>query len=209
MSSVKEIKNIRQLWVDMANKALAEHDLTPLDARSFRDQGLDRLPTIKMGVDATNMERKGINTDKGNENRAISIINKRKQRTEANEILNGQLQKVKNSTESLEKTQRSLIGRLDALNELSKSLGQENLTIKKENKKLIDTNDKQATLIESLEKELTDQPPPAPLMTTQAEQELLELLNKKDSLINKQKGMIDGLSTTVETLSLQISELDL
>ncbi|ALF60900.1 hypothetical protein AOC03_11960 (plasmid) [Psychrobacter urativorans] len=77
-SSIQEIKDIRQLWVDMANKALVELDITPLDARSFKDQGLDRLPTIKMGVDATHMERKGIKTDKGNENRAIRVINQRK-----------------------------------------------------------------------------------------------------------------------------------
>ena len=80
-SSIQEIKEIRQLWVDMANNALAELDVTPLDARSFKDQGLDRLPTVKMGVDATNMERKGINTDKGNENRAIHVINQRKEFT--------------------------------------------------------------------------------------------------------------------------------
>jgi hypothetical protein len=80
-SSIDEIKEIRQLWVDMANSALAELDVTPLDARSFKDQGLDRLPTVKMGVDATNMERKGINTDKGNENRAIHVINQRKEFT--------------------------------------------------------------------------------------------------------------------------------
>ena len=80
-SSIQEIKEIRQLWVDMANKALVGLDLTELDARSFKDQGLDRLPTVKMGVDATNMERKGINTDKGNDNRAIHVINQRKEFT--------------------------------------------------------------------------------------------------------------------------------
>ena len=80
-SSIKEIKDIRQLWVDMANKALVGLDLIELDARSFKAQGLDRLPTVKMGVDATNMERKGINTDKGNENRAVYVINQRKEFT--------------------------------------------------------------------------------------------------------------------------------
>lgn len=58
-SSIKEIKDIRQLWVDMANKALVGLDVMELDARSFKAQGVDRLPTVKMGVDATNMERKG------------------------------------------------------------------------------------------------------------------------------------------------------
>ena len=80
-SSIKEIKDIRQLWVDMANKALAGLDLAALDARSFKDQGLDRLPTVKMGVDATNMERKGINTEQGNKNRAIHVVNQRKEFT--------------------------------------------------------------------------------------------------------------------------------
>jgi len=80
-SSIKEIKDIRQLWVDMANKALVGLDLIELDARSFKAQGLDRLPTVKMGVDATNMERKGINTDKGNVNRAIHVINQRREFT--------------------------------------------------------------------------------------------------------------------------------
>lgn len=80
-SSIKEIKDIRQLWVDMANKALVGLDLVALDARSFKDQGLDRLPTVKMGIDATNMERKGINTENGNKNRAIHVINQRKEFT--------------------------------------------------------------------------------------------------------------------------------
>lgn len=80
-SSIKEIKDIRQLWVDMANKALVGLDVMELDARSFKAQGLDRLPTVKMGVDATNMERKGINTEKGNKNRAIHVINQRKEFT--------------------------------------------------------------------------------------------------------------------------------
>ena len=78
-SSIQEIKDIRQLWVDMANKALVGLGLAKLDARSFKDQGLDRLPTIKMGVDATNMERKGINTEQGNKNRAIHVVNQRKE----------------------------------------------------------------------------------------------------------------------------------
>ncbi|WP_201538636.1 MobA/MobL family protein, partial [Psychrobacter sanguinis] len=80
-SSIQEIKDIRQLWVDMANKALVGLGLAKLDARSFKDQGLDRLPTIKMGVDATNMERKGINTEQGNKNRAIHVVNQRKEFT--------------------------------------------------------------------------------------------------------------------------------
>ena len=75
-SSMKEIKRIRKMWVDTANVILAEKNLPLMDARSYKDQGLDQQPTIKMGVEATAMERLGVTTEKGNTNRAIKERNK-------------------------------------------------------------------------------------------------------------------------------------
>lgn len=75
-SSMQEIKRIREMWVDTANKVLAQYHLPLMDARSYQDQGLDQQPTIKMGVEATAMERRGITTEKGNTNRAIKVRNK-------------------------------------------------------------------------------------------------------------------------------------
>ena len=75
-SSMQEIKRIREMWVDTANKVLAEYHLPLMDARSYKDQGLYQQPTIKMGVEATAMERRGITTEKGNTNRAIKARNK-------------------------------------------------------------------------------------------------------------------------------------
>ncbi|MGP9599855.1 MobA/MobL family protein [Psychrobacter sp. AOP42-A1-21] len=75
-SSMQEIKRIREIWVDTANKVLAQYHLPLMDARSYKDQGLDQQPTIKMGVEATAMERRGITTEKGNTNRAIKARNK-------------------------------------------------------------------------------------------------------------------------------------
>ncbi|WP_201509834.1 MobA/MobL family protein [Psychrobacter alimentarius] len=75
-SSMKEIKRIRKMWVDTANVILAEKNLPLMDARSYKDQELDQQPTIKMGVEATAMERLGITTEKGNINRAIIARNK-------------------------------------------------------------------------------------------------------------------------------------
>lgn len=75
-SSMQEIKRIREMWVDTANKVLAEYHLPLMDARSYKDQGLDQQPTIKMGVEATAMERRGITTEKGNTNRTIKARNK-------------------------------------------------------------------------------------------------------------------------------------
>lgn len=74
--SSDEIKEVRQLWVDIANKKLVEHQLEKMDARSFKDRKIDRLPTVKMGVAATAMERRGIRTDLGNANRLIIERNK-------------------------------------------------------------------------------------------------------------------------------------
>lgn len=74
-SSMQEIKRVREMWVDTANKVLAQHHLPLMDARSYKDQGLDQQPTIKMGVEATAMERRGITTEKGNTNRAIKARN--------------------------------------------------------------------------------------------------------------------------------------
>lgn len=75
-SSMQEIKRIREMWVDTANKVLAQHHLPLMDARSYKDQELDQQPTIKMGVEATAMERRGITTEKGDTNRAIKARNK-------------------------------------------------------------------------------------------------------------------------------------
>ena len=75
-SSMKEIKRIREMWVDTANKVLAQYHLPLMDARSYKDQGLDQQPTIKMGVEATAMERRGITTELGDINRAIIARNK-------------------------------------------------------------------------------------------------------------------------------------
>ena len=46
-----------------------------MDERSYKDQGLDQQPTIKMGVEATAMERRGITTQKGETNRKIRARN--------------------------------------------------------------------------------------------------------------------------------------
>ena len=47
-----------------------------IDHRSYKRQGVEQLPTVHLGVAATRMERRGISTDKGNINRAISADNK-------------------------------------------------------------------------------------------------------------------------------------
>lgn len=67
----------RKAWADYTNKALeAAGRPERIDHRSYKRQGVERIPTIHMGVAATRMERRGISTDKGNVNRQIAADNK-------------------------------------------------------------------------------------------------------------------------------------
>ena len=46
-----------------------------MDHRSYQRQGIEQIPTIHLGVAATQMEKKGIATDRGNINREIKHQN--------------------------------------------------------------------------------------------------------------------------------------
>ena len=53
-----EIERVRALWAVVANRHLEEAGQQPtLDHRSFKDQGIDREPTLHMGPVATALER--------------------------------------------------------------------------------------------------------------------------------------------------------
>lgn len=75
-STQAQITSIRKDWAEYTNHHLrkAGLDIT-IDHRSHKERGLEIAPTIKMGVAATAMERRGIETNKGNFNRAIQQAN--------------------------------------------------------------------------------------------------------------------------------------
>ena len=76
LSNQDELKEIRKAWADLTNEYLAEHGIAErIDHRSHKDRGLDTLPTVKMGWQATELERQGIRTDVGNKNRDIKAYN--------------------------------------------------------------------------------------------------------------------------------------
>ena len=52
-----EIKTVRQIWEQIANEKLAEHDHKLIDSRSYAAQGIDIEPQLKMGSVATKLER--------------------------------------------------------------------------------------------------------------------------------------------------------
>jgi hypothetical protein len=46
-----------------------------IDHRSYAEQGVDQIPTIHLGVSATQLERRGIRTERGDINRAVAVGN--------------------------------------------------------------------------------------------------------------------------------------
>ncbi|WP_347500249.1 MobQ family relaxase [Ruminococcus albus] len=61
----------RERWADWCNHKLYFVSDARVDHRSYKDQGIDRLPQIHLGVEVCAVERKGFKTDKGNKNRRI------------------------------------------------------------------------------------------------------------------------------------------
>ena len=67
----------RAAWAAYTNQALeAAGRPERIDHRSYKRQGVDKIPTVHMGPAASQMERRGIATEKGNINREIAADNK-------------------------------------------------------------------------------------------------------------------------------------
>ena len=67
----------RRAWADLANEFLAQNNRPErIDHRSYERQGIDQLPTVHVGVSATQMEKKGIVTERGELNRNIKAANR-------------------------------------------------------------------------------------------------------------------------------------
>jgi len=64
-------------WAEAVNVILERQGQeSVIDHRSYERQGVEQIPTVHMGVAATQMERKGIATERGNRNREIVVTNK-------------------------------------------------------------------------------------------------------------------------------------
>ena len=67
----------RRAWADLANEYLEKNNRPErIDHRSYERQGIDQLPTVHVGVSATQMEKKGIVTERGELNRNIKAANR-------------------------------------------------------------------------------------------------------------------------------------
>ena len=66
----------RESFAEICNIYLERNNLEKrVDHRSFERQGIEEIPTIHLGASASALERKGIDTDKGNINREIKKHN--------------------------------------------------------------------------------------------------------------------------------------
>ena len=67
----------RMAWEGMANAELERLGFdSRIDRRTYEEQGIEKIPTVHMGVAASQMERNGLRTERGDQNRQIEITNK-------------------------------------------------------------------------------------------------------------------------------------
>ena len=67
----------RKVWADLANEFLERNNRPErIDHRSYERQGIDQIPTVHIGVAASQMEKKGIATERGELNRGIKAANR-------------------------------------------------------------------------------------------------------------------------------------
>lgn len=97
----------RKAWANICNDYLdKEHQI---DHRSYQDRGIEQIPTVHIGVAAAAMERRGIQTERGDQNRGIKAANayiasiKAAMTADADRIVAIQAQITAKSTEIAEK----------------------------------------------------------------------------------------------------------
>ncbi len=67
----------RKLWADYVNRSLAERGIrAKVDHRFHKRQGIEKIPSVHMGAAASQMERRGISTIRGMDNRRIMEQNR-------------------------------------------------------------------------------------------------------------------------------------
>ena len=70
------LKKWRRAWTEKVNGKFREcHMVARIDHRSYKEQGIDLIPTIHEGYEVRAMEKKGIKTVIGELNRAIRQFN--------------------------------------------------------------------------------------------------------------------------------------
>lgn len=102
------LENIREQWASYANQVLSKKGLEQrIDHRSYQRQGLTKAPTIHLGSVATQMERKGKQSNRGDQNRQVQQQNQQITHTTALIIsLKEQREKLLQQQQQLQKEQK-------------------------------------------------------------------------------------------------------
>jgi len=93
----------REDWAKCVNFVLSRNGIDEqVDHRSYERQGLERVPTIHLGAAAHQMEKRGIETERGNINRNIHLINQQIQQLldlirRGHKLIKEELEKAKNA----------------------------------------------------------------------------------------------------------------
>lgn len=73
---IAAVKELRELWANKVNAELWRHRVADrVDHRSYRARGIDLLPTIHLGVEASGMERSGEPSNRAAHNAEIRAVN--------------------------------------------------------------------------------------------------------------------------------------
>lgn len=76
-NSKEQLQEWREKWEHLANRHLERHGHKErIDHRSLQEQGIDREPTIHIGPTATELERDGLKTERGDRHRSIEDRNR-------------------------------------------------------------------------------------------------------------------------------------
>jgi len=68
----------RSAWADAVNTELLRRNIAGrIDHRSYIRQGIEKIPTVHLGIAAFRMEKRGIRTERGDINRAAEVSNNR------------------------------------------------------------------------------------------------------------------------------------
>lgn len=76
----KEIEYIREQWAYILNGRLMAHGIETVSHLSHKRRGIQRLPTIHLGPRVTAMARRGIQTERGQENEDIRRANEEREK---------------------------------------------------------------------------------------------------------------------------------
>lgn len=80
-SRKETLEELRRAWAKMCNELYEEKGLTErVDARSYEERGIDKIPMVHEGPNVQAMEARGISTALGSLNRLIRALNDMKER---------------------------------------------------------------------------------------------------------------------------------